>query len=166
MNISDLNRLMEERINETKQWIQGEDIKLMVGTEAVEHFKSSFQNEGFTDETLEPWKDVKRRDPSSSWYGHSEQTGKFSKARTNAKILSGHTSNLRNGITFITIEKGVRVTSPVPYGRVHQEGLTAKVYGKKTFQMPARPFMGKSKVLIRNINDKISREIFKKLSGK
>lgn len=85
MNIEEFARRFPQKIEELKQFAASDDIKDIVGKEAVDHFKESFQNEGFTDETLNPWKDVKRRDPASPWYGHSGQTGKFSNARTNAR---------------------------------------------------------------------------------
>lgn len=71
MDIKEFARIFPERLEKIKQFTTGEEIKDILGTEAVNHFRESFQNEGFTDETLNPWKDVKRRDPASKWHGHS-----------------------------------------------------------------------------------------------
>jgi phage gpG-like protein len=161
MDITEANRIFREKMRQIKSFTEGNDIKDILGVEAVNHFKESFDKEGFTDETLEPWKDVKRRDDSSPWYGHSGQTGKFSQARTAAKILTGESRELRNSISYVHTDSGVRVTSSTPYGRVHQFGLPAKIYGKKSFLMPARPFMGKSILLKNNIEDKIRRELIR-----
>jgi phage gpG-like protein len=161
MDIQEFARLFPEKMKEVAAFAEGEDIKDILGTEAVNHFQRSFDNEGFTDKTLDPWQDVKRRDPDSPWYGHSGQTGNFSQARTAAKVLTGETRELRNGISYVHTDKGVRVTSPTSYGRVHQFGLAAKVYGKASFQMTPRPFMGKSVLLKNNIEDKIKREFIK-----
>lgn len=163
MDIKEFARIFPERLEKIKQFTTGEEIKDILGTEAVNHFRESFQNEGFTDETLNPWKDVKRRDPASKWHGHSGQTGKFSPARTSAKILSGETRELQNSLTFTRIVAGVRVTSDKPYAAVHQFGGMAKIYGKKQFQMTPRPFVGKSAVLVRKINEKIVREFVRLL---
>lgn len=166
MDMQDYNRVFQQQMQEIQEFVQGDDIKDIAGVEAVNHFQGSFDNEGFTDEKLVKWDDVERRDTKSPWYGHSGQTGKFSQARTTAKILRGETSELRNSIDYKYTDKGVRVTSPTPYGRVHQFGMMAKIYGKKAFQMIARPFMGKSKVLKANIEDKIKRELIKILTRK
>lgn len=165
MEIDDFNNLFKAKLDQINQFIESDAIRDIMGVEAVNHFQASFDNEGFTDETIQPWADVKRRAANSPWYGHSGQTGKFSDARATAKILTGETRELRNGIFYTPTDAGVRITSPTPYGRVHQYGLSAKVYGKKSFQMTPRPFMGKSKLMISNIENKIKREFIKILKG-
>lgn len=182
MDMQEFNRQFQSKMQEIQQFVEGDEIKDIAGVEAVNHFQESFDNEGFTDETLEPWDDVARRDPNSPWYGHSgfsseksnkksnkrdtKLVSKFSQARATAKILRGETSELRNSIDYKHTEKGVRVTSPTPYGRVHQFGLQSKIYGKGEFTQKKRPFMGKSKLLKANIEDKIKREIIKILTKK
>ncbi|WP_108822016.1 phage virion morphogenesis protein [Dysgonomonas sp. Marseille-P4361] len=161
MNIQEFARLFPQKMKELKDFVEGDDIKDILGVEATNHYKESFDNEGFTDEQLVKWDDVERRDEQSAWYGHSGQTGKFSQARTTAKILSGETGELANSLSYKHTDRGVRVTSPTAYGHVHQFGKLAKIYGKKSFQMPARPFMGKSVLLKTNIESKIKREIIK-----
>ena len=159
MDIKDFARKFPEKMQKIKEFTNGDAIKDIIGIEAVNHYKESFQNEGFTDETLNPWKDVQRRNPSSRWYGHSGQTGKFSQARTTAKILSGETRELQNAITYRHIPGGVRVSNDKPYASVHNYGGRAKIYGKKEFQMPKRQFIGRSAVMISKINDKIKRRM-------
>lgn len=161
MDIQEYSRLFRQKMQEINEFAESDAIKDIAGVEAVNHYQMSFYWEGFTDESLVPWDDVVRRDPDSPWYGHSGQTGKFSQARTSAKILTGETGELRDGIYFEHTDSGVRITSSTAYGRVHQYGLPAKIYGKKVFQMPARPFMGKSKVMVGNIKSKIKREFIK-----
>ena len=78
MDIQDFAKKVEAKKQELQEFIRSQAVKDIVGTEAVAHFKGSFENEGFTDETLNPWKEVERRKPESPWYGHSGQTGKFS----------------------------------------------------------------------------------------
>lgn len=160
MDIKEFEQSLAEKMKKVQEWVSGEDIKDILGTESVNHFKESFEHEGFKDDTnIKKWPEVKRRDSESAWYGHSGQTGKFSQARTLAKILTGETGELKNAISYVKIENGVRVSNPKPYAKVHQEGLPAKIYGKKVFQMPARPFIGKSKQLKRAIEEKIKKEI-------
>jgi phage gpG-like protein len=161
MNIKEFERQFSGKMVKIQEFVQGDSIKDILGVEAVNHFKDSFENEGFTDETLQKWTDVKRRDQNSKWYGHSAQTGKFSQARTLAKILNGETGELKNSNSYVKLVDGVRVSNATQYARVHQFGETAKVYGKKVFQMPARPFMGNSAILKKHIEDKITNEIKK-----
>ncbi|MDR3057750.1 MAG: phage virion morphogenesis protein [Prevotella sp.] len=159
MDIQEFARQFPQKMKELTDFVEGDDIKDIMGTEAVNHFKGSFDNEGFTDETIDPWHDVERRDPDSSWYGHSGQTGKFSTARTTAKILTGETRELRESISYKKTSLGARIINSTPYAAVHQFGLQAKIYGKKVFQMIARPFMGKSIILKQNIESKIYKRI-------
>lgn len=155
MDISEFAPLFENRIKELQNYLKSDEIKDVIGREAQDHFKESFVNEGFTDESLEKWPDVKRRDSESEWYGHSGQDGKFSSTRTTAKILTGESGDLGRTINFVRTERGVRVFSEKPYARVHNFGGMAKIYGKKAFQMLARPFIGRSVTLVRRIEDKI-----------
>lgn len=164
MDISDFTKAFPEKLQEIQEYIEGKGLKDSIGREAVLHFKKSFDNEGFTDEVINPWKEVERRKPDSPWYGHSGQTPNFSPERAMSNILTGETGLLRESITFKYLPNGVRVSSEMPYAAVHQYGLPAKIYGKKPFKMPARPFIGKSKALIRKINQKIQRELIKILA--
>lgn len=160
MDIKDFAKAFPEKMRRIDRLVRT-DVPDIIGVEAVNHYKASFDNQGFTDEVLNPWKEVKRRDPSSPWFGHSGQTGRFSQERTTAPILSGETRELRNAIRYVKIPGGARVMNEKPYAAVHQFGLPAKVYGKKPFVMPRRKFIGRSVVLMSNINNKIQREIVK-----
>lgn len=159
MNIQDFAKVIEAKKQKLQEFMRSSQLKDDVGREAVAHFKGSFENEGFTDETLNPWKEVERRKPESPWFGHSGQTRKFSLERTSAPILNGETGLLKNSIRYTYLPDGVRISNSAPYAAVHQFGLPAKIYGKKQITMTPRPFIGKSKVLKRNIEDKIKREI-------
>lgn len=159
MDLSEFARKFPQKMQKLRDFVEGDDIKDIMGTEAVNHFNESFQNEGFTDETLTPWEDVKRRDKDSPWHGHSSQTGKFSAARTAAKILSGETGLLAASNYFVKTVNGVKILNDAPYASVHQFGKQAFVYGKKEFTMTARPFFGKSVKMVGNIKSKIKKEI-------
>ena len=134
----------------------------IVGELAVKHYKESFQNEGFTNETLEKWQDVERRNPSSPWYGFSATNKKhFSEANTTKNILTGESGDLGRLIFYIPKIDRVSVGSNLEYAPVHQFGQPAKVFGKKSFVMKARPFIGKSAVLNREIKRVIFNELKK-----
>lgn len=158
MDIQEFAKRFPDKMKQVTDFIQT-DAKDVIGTEAVEHFRESFTNQGFTDEQLEPWAEVERRKSDSPWYGHSGQTGKFSAARTTAKILTGETGELQNAFSYRHIENGVRVINDKAYAAVHQYGLQAKIYGKKLFKMIARPFVGPSKVMVSKIQTELKDRI-------
>jgi len=152
MDISDFAAQFSEKMKAVNDFIQGDEIKDIMGVESVNHYKDSFKNEGFTDKTLEKWQEVERRKPASDWYNKG-------KASAGRKILSGETKELAQSTSYTYISDGVRVTNATPYASVHQNGEMAKIFGKKEFTMKARPFIGKSAVLKENIETKIVSEI-------
>lgn len=159
-----------------------------VGSEAVRHFKENFQKEGFVDGSVHKWKDVKRRDPSSPWYGfeYRGETRKtnpvkygkrgkklkkqkklnFSKAATTRKILTGASGELGRSLQYkvnpsATGHVSVSITSDKPYATLHNEGGTMKVFGKHSVRLTARPFVGNS----RELNQKIDRIVLTHLEA-
>lgn len=160
MDISEFAKQFPEKMKQAENFIKT-DAKDIIGTEAVEHFRESFANQGFTDKSLEKWPQVERRKPKSDWYGHSGETGKFSQARTTAKILTGETGNLANATTYTLTQQGVKVVNAMVYAAVHNFGQAAKIYGKKSFKMLARPFIGKSVVMKHNIENELAQRIIK-----
>ena len=151
MNIDDFARMFPEKMDDLNAFLQGDKIKEIMGDEAVNFYKQSFNNEGFTDKTLEKWPEVERRKPGSSWYKKG--------ANADRKILSGPLKQLQDSLTFEYIPNGVKIKSPMIYAGVHQFGEPASVFGKKPFTMKARPFIGKSEVMMQNINSEIETEI-------
>lgn len=121
------------------------EIKSMVtimGNDALNHFESSFRNQGFTNETLVSWKARKRTERSR--YG-------------NRGILTG-TGRLRRSLKRNKIgQYAIRISSNVIYANVHNEGLTA---GRGNgFTMPKRQFVGYSAKLNRSLINKFNIKI-------
>jgi len=164
MDIQEFAQRFPEKMRKLKEFVK-DDARDIIGTEAVEHYRESFKNEGFTDETVTKWPEVERRKEKSEWYGHSGQTGKFSAARTTAKILTGETNELQNAFSYSHTERGVKVINDKPYAAVHQYGMMAKIYGKKAFQMPARRFVGRSKALKRKIEAQLKSRLLEILKS-
>jgi len=166
MDIQEFAERFPQRMKKLKDFVENE-APVIMGNEAINHFKESFVNEGFTDETLEKWPEVERRKPDSPWYGHtSDKENKyFLASRTTAKILT-NSEQLGEGFRKEFIPGGVKIINDKPYAAVHQRGLPAKIYGKTPFTMPRRRFVGKSKVMIRNINNELLTEIKKIIKGK
>ncbi|RGP09281.1 phage virion morphogenesis protein [Parabacteroides gordonii] len=180
MQNPDIEKIIIRQVKKANRWCK-EKLPDLVGKEAVKHFKDNFRQEGFVDNGLLKWKDVKRRDPQSAWYGfdykgekradHPVKYGKkgkrlkdqkklnFSRAATRRKILTGNTLELQDSIRYIKAPGQATITSDKPYASVQNNGGPIKVFGKKTVQLQARPFIGDSKEL----NEKIDKTIFEGL---
>lgn len=146
-----------------------------IGNEAVRHFKDNFRQEGFVDNGIHKWKEVKRRDPSNRWYGFeyrgqrrqkgkgkSKQKANFSQAATQRRILTGSSGELQDSLRYkVNPTSGanvsVSITSDKPYAVVQNEGGPIKVFGKASTILPARPFVGHSKELDVKIEEIVQR---------
>jgi phage gpG-like protein len=53
------------------------------------------------------------------------------------------------------------VQNTAEYAEVHNEGLSAKIFGKTEFKMPRRQFVGHSAELDEKVNNMISAELNK-----
>lgn len=65
MQNTDIQKYFDNLLKESQDWAKN-SLPKIVGREAVAHFKENFNQEGFVDNGLKKWKDVKRRDPSSN----------------------------------------------------------------------------------------------------
>ena len=180
MQNADIQKYFDKKIQQAERWVKKE-LPRRVGNEAVRHFKENFRQEGFVNNGLQKWKDVKRRDPNSPWYGfmykgekrtsyafkRSKKTGKtyklkqqkklnFSQAATRWKILH-NTGELQDSLQYVPNEQRVLITSDKPYAGVQNSGGPVKIFGRKTVMLPARPFVGDSKELKEKI-EKIIRK--------
>lgn len=137
----------------------------IMGVEAVNHFKDSFANQGFTDRNLVKWEEVVRR-KEGRWKGFQygstvprpeqkrrkdgSQTN-YSPAAESREILTGQTLELMNGIDWEKTADGIRVYASAAYAKIHNEGGPMKIFGKTSGTMPKRQFMGRSEILINKL---------------
>jgi phage gpG-like protein len=146
---------------------------------ALEHFQASFTNQGFTDKDLKKWPDVKRRDPSSGWYGfeyggtaprpgakkrkkgESVKVTNFKQIATKRKILLPEGAQLYASITKITGDASFKISSDREHASVHNFGEPAKIFGKKSFTMPKRQFIGHSQVLLEKMKKQYIDDLMK-----
>lgn len=179
----DIEQIIKRKLEEVNIWAKN-DLPRIVGKEAVDHFRENFNKEGFVDNGLHKWSNVKRRDQSSPWYGfdykgekrtsyafkRDKKTGKsikdkkqiklnFSKAATQRKILNGSSHELQNSLRYIANSGQVTITSDKSYAAIQNDGGTIRIFGKGSARLPARPFVGDSKEL----SDKIDQIIDNKL---
>lgn len=156
------------------------DAYTIIGVEGAKHFKQSFQDEGFTDETLEKWAPLK---PATI-------RRKQRKDGNSPKILTDE-GHLKDAVKWRadTSQGGVVFTNSRPYAQIHNEGgkvvkgARSEIFkrnrdDKKRFapgttsgkgfsfkessvQMPKRQFMGPSRALEKKIVNKISKQLDK-----
>lgn len=98
-----------------------------------------------------------KKDKSAKKRGNTN----FSPTRAKDKILHGDSMELKNSIKYIKKTGRVTVSSDKPYASVHQFGEPANIFGRKSFTMIARPFIGKSEVLMYTIYSEIKKGIKK-----
>jgi phage gpG-like protein len=84
-----------------------EGLMTIIGNDAVNHFKGSFRDEGFTDSSLEKWKPRKN------------------KRDDKGRAILTKTGRLRRSIIYRKFGSyGIIITSNVPYAQIHNEGGT------------------------------------------
>jgi phage gpG-like protein len=118
------------------------DIPNKLNQQALKFFRDSFSKSGWTDDSYSPWQKRKRN------YPH--------------KILL-KSGDLKRSIhnTVKTFEKIV-IISDMPYSAIHNEGLMGRAFGKYSFKMPKRQFMGDSTTL-RKEQQKLVLDTFAKI---
>lgn len=111
-----------------------------MGIYAINHYKKSFTDGGFTDVSFKAWKQRKRSRDNDS------------------RAILVKTGNLKRSLTYRKIGRySVRIESNVPYAKVHNEGLRS---GRgRGFTMPERKFVGHSERLSRKIELKLRSNI-------
>lgn len=163
----------DEKLRRLNDYLEN-DIQTRIGVESVNHFKASFENQGFTDVSLKKWDEVERRKPSSPWYGFKYKGtasrpgtkkrkktsfSNYSPAATSRPILSGETGNLMNGIRWRKVGRQVEITANTKYAKLINEGGPMKIFGKHISKMPQRQFMGPSNALNKKIESKIMNDL-------
>ena len=176
------NDALRKHSQELEQLIR-KDLPKVISVEAKSHFKENFIKGGFVDKNLQKWKDVKRRNPQSPWYGHEPKgehrdsyafsrgkDGKtyksknqrklnFSKNATERSPLTSRRNALKNNLNARASNKKIIVFSTLPYAKIQNEGGEIKVFGKHRATIPARKFMGHSEALDKKIEKEFTTRI-------
>lgn len=141
-----------------------------LGNDAVNHFRNSFRQGGFEDQTLQPWELPERKqftmkgkrkvytyDVGKYWGG--KRFNIYTRAdRTRATLVQ--TGALRTSVRVLRTSPGeVVIGSDLKYAQIHNDG--GKLKSGAT--MPKRQFVGDSRKLTANMKKKISGEILKAL---
>ena len=170
-NIKGADELLK-KLQEAKEYIQN-DVPLVIGTEAVNHFKASFQNEGFTDASLQKWAARKSKRPGG----------------TNSQKILTKSGELGDSPDYRVEGNTVIIYSDKVYAQIHNEGgeipvtpQMKKMFWAKHYEakeagdtdaaeqykcmalakkivMPKREFIGNSQVLNEKIENKITKDL-------
>lgn len=141
--------------------MQKSKLPRILGNIAKRHFKKGFRDEGFTDSYLDPWKEVNRRKKGTRAYKYPK---KKDLGRRTRGILRGKGSGAL--MRSVDVQKAsfdaiVIGTKGIEYAAIHNEGLQGKAFGKHSFKMPKRQFIGNSKQLERELEKRIVKELDK-----
>ena len=139
MNISEFAKLFPEKMREVTHYLEGDGVKSDIGRVALEHVERNFEQEGYVDEALNPWKEVERRKPDSSWYGHSGQLGKPSSERKEAPILHGETRELSRATRMELTPEGVRLINSTPYAQCISSACLPRFTARSPLRCPNAP---------------------------
>jgi phage gpG-like protein len=135
------------------------------GKLAVTHFTKSFSDGGFTDETFIPWK-KRKRGIDTYKRGRRGDSGVKSLG-IDRGILIGKSGAGRLSRSIRSKRFGslaVKIMTDVPYARIHNDGLMGKAFGKYSFKMPKRQFIGYSGKLNRQLMAFIDKNIKKQFN--
>lgn len=138
------------------------DLPPVIGDMGQNFFRSSFEKQGFTDQTFVPWKEVQRRTPGTNAYKYPK---KNASDRHKRGILRGLvTSKQRKGDSLKKLVNRSNTKSTFKeilfevkskYAAIHNYGEEGMAFGKYPFKMPQRKFMGRSETLLKSIKNKI-----------
>ncbi len=169
---------MMNKLERLMQYIE-RDVPTVLGVEAVNHFKESFQNEGFTDSSLQKW---------------ASRKTKRSGGTNGQKILS-QSGELADSIDYEVQGNNVTIFTDKPYAKIHNEGGVITVTDKmkkyfwamhkqakdakdedgmnqwkamalsKTITVAQRQYMGQSQAMMENMVQKVTRDMTNILNG-
>lgn len=115
-----------------------------VGNTARVFFIDNFRKQGFDDKTVQKWKPRKVQDKRAG------------------RAILVKTGDLRRSIIRNPANRAaltVKISTDLAYAKIHNDGGMGKAYGKHSFKMPKRQFIGDSY----NLNEKVKAVIVKRL---
>ena len=126
-------------------------LPIVLGNIAKNFFLEAFRKGGFTDVGFKRWKQRRKR------LGRGRTSPTLKEAATLVQSGKVKRSIRVRPATF----RITRIFTNVVYAAIHNFGLQGLAFGKASFKMPEREFMGKSKVLERKLERRILKEIDK-----
>lgn len=134
------------------------DLTTILANDIVNFFKKSFRKQGWEDTGVQRWQPRKGE--------ISGGIAKVSKKSAGGRGILIQSGDLSKSIEVESANWGnIRIKSALPYSAIHNDGLMGKAFGKYSFKMPKRKFMGRSRVLHNQLKEKMERKmniVFKK----
>jgi len=175
----DLSHFPALKTAELTRYIQ-QDAPRIIAKEGRDHFRESFQDEGFTDATIEPWAEVKRRQEDRLRRNKNGTISKRQGRNQKRKILTD-TGDLRKSITTDIRGMTVEVGTDLDYAEPHNEGfkgtVTIRAHERtrngnshsvqsysRDVDLKQRQFIGESRALDEKIERQFEQDITKILS--
>jgi len=117
-----------------------DELPAILANDMTNFFKKSFRKQGWDNGGVQSWKPRKKQD-----------SGRAILVKTGALVSS------------IEVEsanwKRIRIKSDLPYSAIHNEGKQGLAFGKHSFKMPQRKFMGNSRTLMNQLKEKMEKKM-------
>ena len=133
--------------------------------QAQNYFVSSFKKQAWNGQ---PWKEVQRREEGTKAFKYPKTKGL---QRRTQPILIGAGWQKRGGTLHRAVSTmartaeltagGFRMIVDLPYAEIHNEGGQGKAFGKYSFTMPKRQFVGQTEELTQKQTKTIEKVITK-----
>ena len=168
-------KIIIEKITEEVEAFLRDDLPRIVAKEAVDEFRENFDRQGFRNNGVQRWPEVKRRMPNSPWYGfhykgerrsEKERKKKGKKRKLNYSLkytkydILRVTANLYRSVTSFEVSpERVEIGSDLPYAQVQNDGGYIRVFGKARVKLPKRQFIGESQELMDDLEKILIQQI-------
>jgi len=117
-----------------------DELPTILANDMTNFFKKSFRKQGWDNGGTQPWSPRKKQD-----------SGRGILVKTGALVSS------------IEVEsanwKRIRIKSDLAYSAIHNEGKQGLAWGKHSFKMPKRKFMGNSRTLTNQLKEKMEKKM-------
>ncbi len=133
-----LPQLLEKKQKELVRYIT-DVAPRKIGKMAIDHINKAFDEEGMTDQSYQPWQEVKRRLPENLKKGKKGKPLKNQPAYNRRKILHG-TGNLKRSFRYIATSEEIEIRSDVKYASVHNYGVN-DAGRNRNVKIPKRQFI-------------------------
>jgi len=117
-----------------------DELPTILANDMVNFFKKSFRKQGWDDGGTQPWSPRKKQDSGRAIL---VKTGDLSQS---PEVESANW-------------KRIRIKSDLPYSAIHNEGKQGLAWGKHSFKMPKRKFMGNSRTLTNQLKEKMEKKM-------
>jgi phage gpG-like protein len=133
----------------------------VIGVEAVNFYRESFHNEGFTDKTLEKWEALKnppKRKGKANSKSFVSRTGRKVEYDSNHRKILVDTGNLSRSLKR-DVEKGRVTVQAEAFSKKGFNYAPVHNWGDEKINVPQRQFVGPSQTLDKRIREELQKEV-------